>query len=83
MFKFIKCTNPNINHVKMIYGYLVETWNSRKCECGYDFEGLTEVPLDVIDNDPAFQNVNPEDDTKILPYLKLQNKKQSDRNLTV
>jgi hypothetical protein len=72
MIKFIKCSNPVINHIKMVYGDQEKNWRKYKCECGYDFEGFIDVPSELtIDNHPSFQDVDPEADTKILSAIKV------------
>ena len=72
MFKFLKCTNPNVNHIKMVYGNLLKEWMSHKCECGYDFEGFIDISSELFsDNHPSFQDVDPAADTKILSAIKV------------
>lgn len=59
MVSFIRCKNPNVNHIKYIYGDLIDTWKGYKCDCGYEFE-----------DNIYFENVDPMADTKELPVLK-------------
>lgn len=71
MLKFLKCKNPNISHIKLAFGKLLQDWVYYKCECGYEFEGFIEIYNDVIpDQLPCFENVNPDDDTKEFPTIK-------------
>lgn len=75
MVKFLKCVNPSVSHIKMVYGDLLNDWVNHKCDCGYNFEGFVELSVELLpDNLPAFKDVNPEDDTKILPVIKVLDK---------
>lgn len=76
MVKFLKCTNPAYNHIKMAYGKMLEEWPLKKCDCGYPFEGFIDLANDVAsDQMPAFEDVDPKADTKILPTIKQLTKK--------
>jgi len=70
-YKFLKCKNPTVNHIKLAFGILLEEWKKYKYDCGYEFEGFFEMGHDVIpDHLPCFEDVDPKDDTRELPSIK-------------
>lgn len=74
--RFVKCKNPNYQHIKMVYGELLKTWNKLVCECGNEFEGFIEICNDVCpDKFSAFEDVDDKAETKVFPPI---NEKQSD-----
>jgi hypothetical protein len=75
-FKFLKCKNPNTNHIKLVYGEMINHFSELCCDCGYHFDEFVEIPfsnleaktetVDVLD---YFNCVDPKEETKRFPPL--------------
>jgi hypothetical protein len=71
-YKFLRCTNPHFNHVKLLYGSLIDEWNELFCECGHKFEEPQEEFYKVFTIEESFMDVDPEGETKIIPIIPIR-----------
>lgn len=71
LLKFLKCKNPNYQHIKAAYGDFIDNWQQYRCDCGHEFEGFVEISNDTCsDNFPAVEVGDAESETKLLPAIK-------------
>jgi hypothetical protein len=71
-YKFVSCQNPITPHLKVLYGEFLNKWLSLKCECGYEFDTVADTYEEIYDVESNFNNVQSEEDTKILPSIKVK-----------
>jgi hypothetical protein len=73
-YKISQCQNPKESHLKIIYGNMLNEFETLRCECGYPFNPVYDSfkdfsKIESLLNEMYFENVDPEDETKIFPKI--------------